>query len=77
MQTIADLSRKEVINICDGTRLGFVCDVEFDIEKGVITAIRVPGKCSCISKIFGKQEDYVIPWCSIKKIGDDIILVDA
>ena len=66
MQTIADLSGKEVINICDGTRLGYVCDVEFDIEKGIITAIRVPGK-SGILKLFGKCEDYVIPWCSIKK----------
>lgn len=75
METIADLSKKEVINICDGRRLGFVCDVEFDIEKGIITALRVPGKCGCI-RIFSKNEDYVIPWCSIRKIGDDIILVE-
>ena len=75
MKTIADLSGKEVINISDCTRLGYECDVEFDIGT-LITAIRVPGK-SGILKLFGKCEDYVIPWCSIKKIGDDIILVDA
>ena len=28
---ICDLREKEVINICDGERLGFVEDVEFDI----------------------------------------------
>lgn len=76
MQTIADLQRKEVININDGARLGYVYDVEFDIEKGEITALRVPGKNEGFS-LFGKAEDYVIPWGSIKKIGDDIILIDA
>ena len=28
---ICDLREKEVINICDGERLGFVEDVEFDL----------------------------------------------
>ena len=77
MQTIADLQRKEVINIHDGTRLGFVYDIEFDIEKGVITALRIPGRSSGVMSLFGKTEDFVVPWESIKKIGDDIILVDA
>lgn len=76
MQTIADMQKKEVINICDGTRLGFVCDIEFDICKGVITALRVPA-CSKFFGIFGKNEDYIIPWDCIKKIGDDIILVET
>ena len=75
MQTVADLQRKEVININDGTRLGYVYDIEFDIEKGTITALRVPGKPPL--SIFGKREDYVVPWSAVKKIGDDIILVDA
>ncbi len=76
MQTIADMQKKEVINICDGKRLGYVCDVEFDICKGVITAIRVPA-ASKFFGVFGKAEDYVIPWDCIKKIGDDIVLVEA
>lgn len=76
MSTIADLQRKEVIDICDGTRLGYVCDVEFDIDKGIITALRVPGKAGVFS-VFGKNEDIVIPWACIKKIGEDIILTDS
>ena len=31
---ICDLREKEVINICDGERLGFVEDVEFDLCTG-------------------------------------------
>ena len=36
---ICDLREKEVINICDGERLGFVEDVEFDLCTGKITHI--------------------------------------
>ena len=46
---ICDLREKEVINICDGERLGFVEDVEFDLCTGKITHIIVPGPC----KFFG------------------------
>ena len=76
MQTIADLQRKEVINIRNGERLGYVCDIEFDIEKGVITALIIPGKSGFFG-FFGKRDDYIVPWACIKKIGGDIILVDA
>ena len=33
---ICDLKEKEVINVCDGRRLGFVEDVEFDLCSGCI-----------------------------------------
>jgi YlmC/YmxH family sporulation protein len=66
--------QKEVINLIDGKRLGYVQDVEADFESGKITAIIVPGN----SKIFniGTKGDMVIPWEKIKRIGDDIILVE-
>ncbi len=75
MARIADLQEKEVINIRDGIRLGFVSDVEIDTRNGCILSIIVT--CSCkIFGIFGTEQEYIIPWCDIKKIGDDIILVD-
>lgn len=42
---ICDLREKEVINICDGERLGFVEDVEFDLCTRKITHIIIPGPC--------------------------------
>ena len=39
-----DFKKKEVINIKDGKRLGFVQDVEADLESGVIKSIIVPRK---------------------------------
>lgn len=66
--------QKEVINLLDGKRLGYVQDVEADFENGKITAIIVPGT----SKMFtiGNKNDIIIPWDKIVRIGDDIILVE-
>lgn len=71
---IAELRLKEVINICDGARLGYVGDLEVDIVCGRVVALVVPGPCWFFG-LFGRGEDYVIPWDAIDKIGDDIILV--
>lgn len=71
----SELRQKEVINICDGARLGFVYDVEVNMQTGNVEAIIVPGSGKFLG-VFGKDTDYIIPWERIKKIGDDIILVD-
>ena len=67
--------QKEVINLSDGKRLGYVQDVEANFETGAITAIIVPGTNKLFS--FGQKTDIVIPWQNIRRIGDDIILVDV
>jgi len=72
---ITDLRCKEVINVNDGCRLGFPCDVEVDVVSGQLTAIVVPGSFLILG-LFGKREDIVIDWNCIRRIGDDIILVD-
>lgn len=72
---IADLRLKEVINVSDGARYGFVNDVLVDTLTGKLVAIVVPGPYR-IWGLFCKNEDMVIPWESIKRIGEDIILVE-
>ena len=72
---ITELGCKEVINVCDGTRYGYVNDVEIDCTCGKLLALVVHcgGK---LLPVFSKNDDIVIPWEAIRKIGDDIILVD-
>lgn len=72
----SSLKCREVVNICDGARLGFVSDVEVDLKTGRITAIVVPGPCRFLG-VAGRRDDYVIPWQCIQRIGDDIILIEA
>ena len=70
-----DFRHKEVINIKDGRRLGYVQDVCANLETGRITSIIVPGNKRIMS-MFSKEDDIIIEWEKIKCIGDDIILVD-
>lgn len=71
-----DFKHKEVINIVDGKRLGFVQDVTADLKTGVITSIIVPGNSKLLNLFSNGSNDIIIPWQSIKCIGDDIILVE-
>ena len=70
-----DFKHKEVINITDGKRLGFVQDVTADLSTGIITSIIVPGNTKLFN-MFSTNNDIVIPWQNIKCIGDDVILVE-
>lgn len=54
------LRRKEVINLCDGCRLGCVGDVEVTVPEGSVKALIVFGPCRFFG-LFGRGEDYYIP----------------
>ncbi|MBQ3489858.1 MAG: YlmC/YmxH family sporulation protein [Clostridia bacterium] len=69
------LRNKEVINICDGKRLGFINDIIIDICSGCISAIVVLFDCRMFG--FGKCEDLVIPWGKISCFGKDTVLVNV
>ncbi len=73
--SINELKTKEVINVSDGARLGFVSDVEIDLKTGRIVSIIVPGQYRLMG-FLGREEDIVIKFENIKKIGDDIIIID-
>lgn len=49
----SDMRYKEVINICDGCRLGYVGDLELQLPEGRITALIVPGPCRFFG-LFGR-----------------------
>ena len=67
------LAEKEVINVCDGKRLGCVSEVEFNVCDGRLTAIIVPVEGGFLG--FGGKERIVIPWEKIERIGEDVIWV--
>ncbi len=72
---ITDMHDKEVINVCDGMRLGYVDDVEIDTCTAGLIAIVIRGR----SKLFGLlgcEDDIVIGWKEIEVIGEQTILVN-
>jgi YlmC/YmxH family sporulation protein len=76
MLKISDLRMREVINVLDGRRLGLIKDIDIDVDNGKIQALVLPGQ-SRILGFFGKDEELVIPWEHIVRIGMDVILVEA
>ena len=71
--TTSELREMEVINLCDGARLGYACDFEFDKCDGKILSLIIPGERT----LFGgcKRDEIMIPWCKIECFGEDTILV--
>lgn len=75
MITLSNLQAKEVVLLHVGERIGFIDDVEIDIQTGQITAIVVQGSPFKNSLLFQRQEVIVIPWERIDTIGTDFILI--
>ncbi|MDY5578301.1 MAG: YlmC/YmxH family sporulation protein [Lachnospiraceae bacterium] len=74
MVRLSELRFKEVINECTCKRLGCIEDLEFDPCTGQICAVIIPGQTKCFG-LFGKEEEFVIPFKCICQIGPDIVLV--
>ncbi len=71
---VCDLQRKEIVNLKDGTKLGFVDDVTIDTEAARIKGLVVYGKLRLLG-LLGRHPDVEIPWERIDVIGEDAILV--
>lgn len=72
---ITDMHNKEVINVCDGMRIGCIDDVEVDTCTAQLVAIVVHGR-SKLFGILGREEDIVIGWREIEVIGEETVLVN-
>jgi len=71
----ADLRYKEVISIYDGSRFGYVGDMEVDLDSGQVKALIIPGRRRLFG-LLGREADRYVPWAAVKRFGEDIILVD-
>ena len=73
---ICELREKEVVNVCDGERLGNICDVDFEERTGRICSLIIPGPCKVFG-IIGRDSEYIIPYECVKRIGADVVLVEV
>ena len=74
MVKISEFQIKDVVNVSDGKKLGNIGDIEINLSTGKIEAVIVTGNGKVLG-FFGREEDIVIPWKNIIKIGQDVILV--
>jgi YlmC/YmxH family sporulation protein len=72
---MAELRCKEVISVSDGSRFGYVGDLEVDLDSGQVRALVVPGRRRLFG-LLGREADRYIPWSDVRRFGEDIILVE-
>jgi sporulation protein, YlmC/YmxH family len=74
MLKVTDLTRRDIINLSDGAKLGAIKDMHIDPSTGAIKAfvLQGPKKYGVLSA----GRDVVVPWEKIKKIGVDAVLVE-
>ena len=73
---LSELIGKDIINLQTGCRLGIVADSDLiiDTETGEIQSIILTSR----GGIFGflDRHNLTIPWSAVKKIGNEVIIVD-
>ena len=72
---LSDLQSKDIINIKDGKKVGNIIDVVLD-SSGNLESLIVQ-KNKLLSSIFPGKDEFRVKWSQIKKIGEDVILVDV
>lgn len=74
MLKISDIQAKDIVNLADGRLLGHISDLDINLETGKIEAIIIGGG-GRVMNLFQRDEEIVIPWKNVIKIGSDVILV--
>lgn len=69
---LSDLQGKDIIDVNDGKKIGNIIDVLIDEDGSMNSLIVDKGKF--FSKFSSKE--MAIKWSQVKKIGEDVILVN-
>ena len=74
--SFSEIRRKDVVNICDGRKLGRPIDLILN-DSACVQALVVPeGSGGLLSFLKQDREGCVIDWSRVRRIGDDVILVE-
>lgn len=72
--SLENMRNKEVIDILTGERLGYIDDVEINLDTSNVIALVIYGREKLFG-LFGKEDDIIIPCNEIKVVGDDVLLI--
>ena len=75
--SFSEIRRKDVVNICDGRKLGKPIDLILN-DSACVQALVVPGRGGgVLGALRQDREGCVIDWSRVRRIGDDVILVEV
>ena len=73
MMRISDIMEKEIINVKNGKKLGFITDIDLDVENGKVSSFSITG--SSVNFFSRGAEIDTVFWRDILRIGCDTIIV--
>ena len=72
---LSELQKKDIVNIRNGKKIGRKIDVEFDPSSGYMIHFVIE-KAKFVRNMFSVSDDLNIKFTQIKKLGEDVILID-
>jgi YlmC/YmxH family sporulation protein len=75
MIRVSDIMEKEIINVKNGKRMGFITDIDMDINDGKIMSFSITGDGGRGFFSRGNEQETIL-WSDILKIGCDTIIVN-
>ena len=74
--SFSEIRRKDVVNICDGKKLGKPIDLVLN-DSACAEALVVPVRSGGLLGLLRQdREGCIIPWGRVRRVGDDVILVE-
>ena len=75
MIRVSDIMDKEIINVKNGKKMGFITDIDIDVNEGKVVSFSTTGEGQ--GGFFSRGVDMdIIFWNDILKIGCDTIIVN-
>ncbi len=72
---LSDLQRKDIVNLNDGKKIGRIIDVEINTLDGSLVNLIIE-KNRYFRNLFNTESDVLVRFNQIKKMGEDVILID-
>lgn len=73
---LSDLQKKDIININNGKRVGRIIDAEIDESNGnLLKLIIEPNRY--FRSVWNGNTEIKVKYSQIKKMGEDVILIDV
>ena len=72
---LSELQRKDIVNIKNGKKIGRITDIELDPTNGYLIRFVIE-PTHFIKNLFSQTEEITIKFTQIKKMGEDVILID-
>lgn len=67
-----DLRQKKVIDIDTAEKIGYIRDIDIDVENGRINSVTIP-KNGLLGFLTGKT--VTVPWSDITAVGSEFVLI--